>query len=284
MRITRVLLAALLASSLLVAGTGCREKTVTVTSGEIVLCTEGEIVSDTTESIEVPADEVADHSVSTRVITCDLHSKIAGLYAAAQDAIAAGDLEEAQRILAEVLAGDPLYRRASAQLEEIKAGRAPAPDGQAAVPTPDPGTTPAQDPKPGDAEPTGPVLNLVGYVPDTLPGFAGQGLVADPFVLTRYYLPTSEGSMSSLVIVVEQFKDAAMAQRDLDQILKPTYPGSGAAVSVKGAPGYFGNNQDVAIVAFVQGALLIAVEGGPTTGNPASLKSDLLGIAGQIAK
>ena len=75
---------------------GCRKRQVTVRTGEIVLCTEGEVVSDTTESIEVPADEVKDYGVTTRGDTCDLHAKLAALYETAQQAIADGDLEAAQ--------------------------------------------------------------------------------------------------------------------------------------------------------------------------------------------
>lgn len=72
-------LSVLLVAGLLVGAvlplTGCGRK-VTVTTGEIVLCTAGEIIEDNTEQLEVPADKVADYSVTTTVITCDRLSLI----------------------------------------------------------------------------------------------------------------------------------------------------------------------------------------------------------------
>lgn len=270
---------ALVASASLV---GCKAKMVTVTTGEVVLCTEGELVSDTTEEIEVRADEVGEYGVKTSVVTCDLHTKIAALYAQAQEAIAAGDFEAAGRALAEVVAADPLYRRAGSQLSDINSGRKPVGDGVAAPPTGGSTTVPDSE-RPGDETPTGPVVNLARYVPDTLAGFVGQGLIADPLTLTRDYLPTGGGAATKLVIVVEQFQSADMAKAELSSVIKPAYSGGGQSIDVSGKAGYYGEASSVAAVAFTDGALLVVVEMA-TSGDQSGIKTTVINTAREVAK
>lgn len=260
---------------------GCKAKMVTVTTGEIVLCTEGELVSDTTESKEVRADEVGDYGVTTEVVTCDFHAKLASLYTQAQDAIAAGDLDAASRALAEIVATDPLYRRAGSQLTDITAGRTPIPDG--AAPAGGGTTTVPDSERPGEESPTGPILNLAHYVPDALPGFVGQGLIADPLTLTRDYLPSSAGAATRLVIVVEQFQDADAAKAELDAVIKPAYSGGASSLDVSGKAGYYGQASTVSVVAFTDGGLLVVLEMA-TEGAPAALKTQLVELAREVAK
>lgn len=302
----RVMLVSFLLGALVVAP-GCSKKMVTVETGEIVLCTEGEIISNTVEEIEVPADEVGDHGVTTRVETCDLHLKLQALYDDAQDLIRAGDLEGAKKKLAEIEGLSPGYRNVAAQLEGIEDGTIVADSGGSSTgggtggttdgdtdgaadgdadgnADDDPGGNEPPGDTPGDDNPTGPIMNLIAYVPDTLPGFVGQSLITDPFVLTRNYLPTSSGDIDALVIVVEQFKDASAAQAAIDESIAPSYPTAGSTVTVAGAKAYFGANQSVGIVAFTNGAVMIAVEGATMDGKGSDLKDSLLEICEVIAQ
>lgn len=260
---------------------GCREKMVTVTSGEIVMCTEGEIVSDTTKEISVPADEVGKYSVLTRVETCDLHVKLAKLYDDAQKALAAGDLAGAKAALTEVLKLNATYRKAGAQLADINAGKKPAPDGTQPA-RPDTG---GQNPgTPGEEVPTGPILTLVSYTPDTVAGLVGQGLMADPFTLTRDYLPATPGTMLKAVIVAEQFKDTAAAKTELANVIKPSYPKQAATLTAGGRSVYYGVNGKVAAVAFVEGSVLVVVEGAASGDDGSAVKAKILEAAGLIGK
>ncbi len=280
MRLQRVVLVLVLALALPLSA-GCREQMVTVRTGEIVMCTEGEIVSDTTEEISVPADEVGKYSVRTRSETCDLHEKLAKLYQDAQDAIAAGDTAAATAALTEVLKLSVTYRKAGTQLAEIKAGKKPSPDGaQPAAPGNDdqnPGT-------PGDDVPTGPVLSLLSYTPDSVAGLVGQGLITDPFTLTRDYLPSTPGSMLKTVIVAEQFKDVAAAKAELNNVIKSSYAKQSATLTAGGRSVYYGVSGKVAAVAFVQGSVLVVVEGASTSDNGADVKSKIVEVAGLIGK
>jgi len=260
---------------------GLTQEMVTVRSGEIVLCTEGEVVSDTTTSLEVPADEVKDHGVTTRVITCELHAKLAALYATAQAAIAEGDLETAKSALAEIVELDPLYRRASSQLQEIEDGETP--DADTGTTDNDPGEPVDPGEEPGTENPVGPIVNLTVYTPDTLPGFVGQGLIVDPLALTRDYLPSEPGPASKLVIVVEQFQSAESARAELEATIKPSYPDEPADVTV-GDGGYYGANRSVAVVAFTDGALLVVVEIASSEGDASGLKSTVIDLAEEIAQ
>lgn len=280
MRYLRLLSIIVLAMALVLPG-GCRNKKVTVRTGEIVLCTEGEVVSDTTREIEVPAEEVGEYSVVTKVETCDLHAKLAKLYADAQAAIRAGDLEAARSSLTEVLKLDATYRKAGTQLADIDAGKKPGADstnaGQPSDPGQDPGT-------PGEDDPAGPVLTLASFTPDSVAGLVGQGLIADPFTLTRDYLPATPGTLLKAVIVAEQFRDATAAKRELDQVIKPSYPAGASQTTTGGRSVYYGANGKVAAAAFVDGAVLVVVEGAATGASGSSIKSKVLEVAGAIGK
>jgi len=273
---------------------------VTVANGEIVLCTEGEVISDTTEELQVPASDVGEYGVTTRVTTCDYHAQLASLYAEAQDALRAGDAEEARKALAEVVKIDPTYRKAASQLEDIESGRTPKPDDAPASPGDAPGGNGDGDSDPGDGDPAdtpsdpvdddgsdvpqGPVLDLMRYVPDTLTGFVAQGLLADPFVLTRQYLPENQEDITALVIVAEQFKDNAGAQAELDRTIKTTYPDAASAFDVAGNAAYFGTRGSVAIVAFADGAVLVAIEGASGSDDASGLKATLSDVAEELMK
>jgi len=280
MRLIRIALALSLLVAIPSLG-GCKQKTVTVRSGEIVICTEGEIIADTTEELEVPADEVGEYSVKTRTETCDLHTKLAALYADAQAALAAGDSAGAKAALTQVLKLDATYRKAGSQLADIEAGKKPNPDGTI---TEKP-TTPGQDPgTPGDDDPTGPVLGLASYTPDSVAGLVGQGLITDPFTLTRDYLPATPGTLLKAVIVAEQFKDAAAAKTELDEVIKPSYSKQASTQTTGGRSVYYGVNGRVAAAAFVQGSVLVVVEGAASGSDGASIKSKVLEVAGLIGK
>lgn len=280
MKFVRVVLVGVLAMSLTLS-VGCRQKMVTVRSGEIVMCTEGEVVSDTTEDISVPADEVGKYAVKTRIETCDLHKKLAALYADAQKAIAAGDLAAAKKSLTELLKLDPAYRSAGKQLADIDAGKKPTADNTSSGDTDNDGQNPGT---PGEDDPTGPVLTLASYTPDSVAGLVGQGLIADPFTLTRDYLPATPGSLLKAVIVAEQFKDAAAAKAELNGAIKASYPKSSASVTVGGRTAYYGVNGKVAAVAFVEGSVLVVVEGAASGADGSAVKSKILEVAGLIGK
>lgn len=275
-----------LASSLVVAGlmvallgvSGCAKR-VTVTEGEIVVCTEGHVIEDDTREVEVPASQVSRYTVETRTETCELHRGLASLLSAARAALDAGDADLAKAKLAEVLDKDPSYRDAKALLDRANKQGSPAKDGAS-----DPGENGGDEgkPKPGET-PDGPVLSLIGFVPDSLRGFSGQGLVADPFVLTRMYVPGSSGPVVSLTVVAEQFKDARSAKAALDRRIKPEYPLSASTFKAGKTPVYFGARKDLGAVAFTSGAVLVVAEGATAPGKGASSKATLTDVAEQIA-
>lgn len=299
MKVLKSLLAVGLALSLAVGASGCKREKVVVQDGEVVICTYGEIVSDTTEEIEVSPKDVGNYGVKTSTIKCDLHSKLEDLYADAQKHIEKGDLEAARASLSELLKLDPTYRRARAQLTDIEAGKKPTIDSGTAssdaggvggttggTPGSTPGTpgTPGTNSgTPGDENPTGPSMNLISYMPDRISGFIGQLPIADAFVLTRDYLPVVPGKITKLVIVAEQFKDNAMAQERLDTTIKTSYPSDAATVQINGRQAYFGARGSVSAVAYVDGAILVVVEAGSTSGDGAAFKTTLIGVASESA-
>ena len=301
-RVLMLLLALALSAGLLVSP-GCRQQMVTVQSGEIVICTYGEIVSDTTEEIEVPANAVAEHGVTTTVVTCDLHQKLEALYSSAERALAEGDLEAAERAFAEIAATDPSYRDTATQLADLRAGSSggsgSSSNGSGSTAAPGsgdtgsaggsgttPGTTPGTGGSgttpggPGDSDlPVGPIANLTTYIPDRLPGFVGQRIYADPFVLFRDYLPESSGPILQLAVEVEQFKDAAMARSNLDNRARVRYYENNQDLKIGSLDGYFGTRQGFAGLAMTDGAIFILLEVATSASNPATHKDALVAAA-----
>lgn len=277
-RLVVALLALLLFSSAALT-TGCKQRTVTVRSGEVVICTAGEVLEDSTEELDVPADEVAKYSVSTRVITCDRHGSLADLYADAQRLLDAGDADGAREKLASIVDRDPAYRNAKQQLADIDAGNKPSADaGTPPAETPD---TPATPDTPDD-EVVGPIATLINYVPDSLDGYSAQEIIVDPVVLTRFYLPVSKDA-DQLVISAEQMADAKAAQASVDA-LKGTYPLNTAAVDLGGTKAYFGTQGGFAVVGFAQGAVFVSVELHAAKGDGKALKNVVVAVATAIAK
>ncbi len=245
---------------------------VTVKTGEVVVCTAGEVVEDNTEDIEVPASEVAQYSVKMRVVTCPDHQDVSGLYNEAQKAMADGDLVTASQKLRQVVAANAAYKKASEQLAQIESGKKPKPDTapgareQTATPTPD--------------EPTDAVSNLTKYVPDRIKGFSAQGIVADPASITRNYLPTSGGA-DLLVVMAEQTVDAKSAASAI-KTLRGTYPYSAATVSVGGKKGYFGVREQSAVVLVADGPVVVTVEMHAKKGSGSALKGAVQDVAAAV--
>lgn len=249
---------------------------VTVRTGEVVLCTAGEVIEDNTQEIDVPVKDVSKYSVTTKVITCERHQGLAGLWEAAQKALAEGDTNAARAKLAAIVAKDPTYAggKAKRQLDEISGGGAP-PTGE--TPGSQTGT-----PTAGGEEPVGPVANLLKYVPDVLEGYVAQGLTADPASITRNYIPLS-GDADLLVIAVEQMVDAKRAAAGLDAF-KQTYPDNFATVTIAGKSGRFGTRPGFAAAAFADSSLLVTIEMHVKIGKPLDLKASVLRVGETIGK
>lgn len=270
----------------------CARQMAIVETGEIVLCTEGHTVSDTVEQREVPASEVAEHGVTTSVITCDLHTKLAALYGEAERALAAGDTEAAERALAEITAQDASYRDAGARLSRLR-GEAGGERGGAG----DAGGTPSGTPGAGGGGATappgtggsgaggavvGPIANLIHYAPDRIPGFVGQSLVSDPFALFRDYLPEKSGSIVQLSVEVEQFKDAAQAQRMLGERVRERFATNGQDVRIGALDGFVGTRPNYVRLGMTDRGILIMLEFYTTSDTPAEHKDAIIEAARSI--
>jgi hypothetical protein len=275
------------ASIVLVAAVlaGCGPKLVEVKTGEKVVCTYGETLSSTVKTIEVPADKAAGYKVSVKTILCDRHRKLEILYGHAQDQIKAGKLDEARASLTQVLAGDPAFRQALAQLNAINAGKKPTADTTFV-----PGATVSTGggaPAGGgtDQVPVGPIDSLKPFVPDTLPGYTASAPVVDVYTISREYVPTAAGRIAGLVISVEQYKTAESAAAAVTVGVKRDYPVKPSTVSVKSLKGYFGTDgRGFAVVEFNDGAVVVVVEGQASSGDAAALSGDLTSIAARIAR
>jgi hypothetical protein len=288
-RTLTLLLAVLLLASALVPLSGCQRK-VTVLTGEIVLCTAGEVLEDNTEEIEVAANAVADYGVTTKVITCDEHGDLSALYAAAQKAIAEGDLVTARERLRTIVASDPTYRRASEQLDEIAAGNRPAVDSGSADAgsggtggTGGSGGTGSTEPTESVAEePVGPVVSLTRYVPDVIEGYVAQGIIADLAFLSRQYLPTAK-TADQLIIEVEQHVNADQAVEQQAAIIAG-YPENTASKTISGKTVMAGVSGQYAVATFIDGPLTVTVELHATGGSGASLVDAAFAVVQAITR
>jgi len=279
-----ILVAILSAGVLLLAG--CN-RTVRVETGERIVCTYGEVVTDTIRTVEVPSDQAAKYKVVRETITCDRHKRLEALYGEAQAAIIAGDLKTARTKLAEIVTTEPTFKNAQQQLDAIDEGKTPTVDtsvsatsGSGATKTPAPGSTPSQG-----QQPVGPVATLSTWVPDTLPGYTSTPIIADVYTLTRQYLPAKSDPTDALVVVVEQYKDAAAAKAAISNDLGASYPTDSSVITVSGRSVYFGTDgHRFAIAAWNENGVIVAVEGSSKTGNPAALKAHLTSLVTAIVK
>jgi hypothetical protein len=269
---------------------GCR-RAVKVMTGERVVCTYGEVVSDTIREIEVPEADAGKYVTTTRTITCDRHKRLESLYALVQEALASGDTSSAAKSLTEIVKLDPSYRRSAEQLKQIREGRKPKPDTSASTPSgpgsspttsppSTPGTTPGPSPTPG-----GPMENYRFLLPDALPGFSVEALAVEELALTRAYVPKDKGRFDQLVIMVEQYQSSAGAKQAIDTRMRPEYGSSGEDVTVAGLSGYTGvNGQGFLILTLDRSGVLVTFELHATGAKAADLKSDLKTIAAGVLK
>lgn len=287
----RFILIALVAAAVVLAGVWLLvaggNRTVRVETGERIVCTYGEVVTDTIRTVEVPAADAAKYKVVRETITCDRHERLEALYAEAQAAILAGDLTTAREKLAEIVKIEPQFRSAQQQIDAIDEGRTPVVDKDAPAP---PASKPASSTPGGTTdspgkEPVGPVASLSSFVPDTLPGYTSTPIIADVYVLTRQYLPNASNPTDALVVVVEQYKDATFAKNAIKNSLGSSYPTSASTFTVAGRSVYFGTNgHRLAIVAWNEQGILVAIEGSSETGNGAALKAHLTSLVNAIVQ
>lgn len=264
---------------LLVPLAGCQRK-VKMTTGEIVICTEGEVLEDNTREIEVPQSQVGKYGVTTKVVTCDQHGDIGKLYAEAQDKIAKGDLEGARESLAAVVQRDPTYRKAKEQLDQIDKGTKPTADLDTGGETVDGGN--GTPPPATNEEPTGPVVSLITYVPDTIDGYAAQGILADLASLSRTYIP-SKASANQLVIEVEQQVNATAATT-AQKTIADAYPDARSEKSVNNRQVLVGSVGKYAVAVFTDGAITVTVELHATGASGTELINDVLAVVDSITK
>ncbi len=279
-----LVLVLLIAAALPLAG--CQRK-VRVKTGDIVLCTAGEIIEDNTTELEVPVDEVTNHSVTTTVITCDQHSDISKLYDEAQKAIEIGDLVTARERLLAVVAVDGSYGNARAQLDDINGGRTPRADSAAGATggtggAGGTGGTGGAGGTGGEGEPIGPVANLAKWVPDAIAGYVAQGILADVGSLSRQYIPQAK-SADQLMIAVDQTVDSAAAAAEAADIGR-YYTRDVATHQVGGRTVTVGVRDQFAAAAFADGAVLIVIELHATGASGSAVIGDALAVAEALIK
>lgn len=283
----RLVLTALVLAVLVIGSAtfvSCSPRTVAVKTGQRVVCTYGEQVDSTVRTIRVPAKDAGKYSVKTVTVTCDKHRALEQAYVAAQIALAKKDFATAKAELEKVVKVDSTYRLARRQLDEIVAGKEPAPDtgtnaGGTTPSTPPTSTTPgAQDP------PVGPVASLLVYTPDSLAGYRAEQVAADVFSVSRVYLPTSSTQIKALVIVAEQHQSAEAAKNWVRDNVRQRYTQSGRNVRVGDHDAYVGTDGTrFAVIAWTEGPIAVAVEA-DTKGKPNEVLAQLQQLASSLAQ
>lgn len=277
-RTVAVLLAALACGLTL---TACAPKMVRVETGTRVVCTYGEVVSSTVRSIEVPADQASSYGVVTKVVTCSKHEKLQELYAAAQAAIASGDMKAASSKLAEVIALDPTFRRAKTQLDTVNAGKKPVPDTSS---TPSSPSTSAQSPGTG-VQPVTPTGDLGAWLPDSLTGYTARQPIADVYSVSREYVPVAGSADGYLVIAAEQFKDAKSAQAAITYSIARQYAQDVTKQTIDGRSVRFGSDgRQFATAAWNEGGVLIVIEEDLAGRSASAVTSHLTAVVARVLK
>lgn len=272
-----LVLAALIA---VLAVTGCQKK-VEVRTGTVVECTYEHTISDDVETLKVPAKEASKYRVKTVTKTCDKHKQLESLYDEAQEALAKGETAVAEKMLAEVVAGDKLFRNASQQLDEIKSGKTPSAGSGSSSPATGGGTLP----KPGEGATGTPAAGLLRWAPDSIAGYKAEKPAVDVMAIAREYVPESGSSNAiQMVVVAEQYRDGKGAASQLARQVTSRYTKDVDRIKVNGHDAYFGTDgRRFAIIGFVDGSVMVAIEiSAREQGSPVKLKSSLVAAAKQL--
>lgn len=267
--------AAALVVVLALGAAGCQRK-VEVQTGTKVVCTFGEVLSNDVRTISVPARDAAKYSVKTVTKLCDRHAKLNAIYEQAQQALLQGNVARAKAKLTQVVASDPAFRQAKAQLDTIIKGGKPKPDttkpaSKPATTTPSAGTT-ATIPN-----------ALTGWTPDAISGFSAAKALVDPISVSREYLPTGSSPAEALVIYAEQFLSPSAASAALATQVKSQYPKNAATITVNSHKAYFGTDgRQFAVIGFTSGNVMVALEMTAKPGSLGALKTPLTAAAKQL--
>lgn len=284
------LMFALVCAVALVSATGCAKK-VTVRTGVVRMCTNGEELLNTVKSVEVPSKEAGRYSVKTETLTCPKHRQLERLYADAQAALSKGETETAQKILGTIMTQDPGFKDAAQKLEDIRGGSSGSTTSNGSTTTspttdPDAGTEPDSNPEtPPNTGGTAadPVANLRKYVPASLTGYTARPAISDSVSVSREYAPADK-DVAALVIVAEQFRSAADAKAAIASDIKGRYSKSGSTQTVAGHSVYVGTNGLQFIAAgWTEGSVAIEVELESARFESLSLKGTILAVVALIA-
>ena len=252
------------------------QRTVEVQTGTRIVDTQGRVISEDIKTIRVPAETAGAYRINTITQADASNPQLASLYADAQAAIAAGDLELAADKLSAVIAIDPGYRDAQKQSATIKAGKKVAPDKKPSSP-PKAKTTPTEKPPEDIAS------SLQRWTPDKLVGFTAAKAAVDALAVSREYKPGSGNPAKSLVIVAEQYRNAEDANAALTVNVKRRYMDSSSTFTSHGHDVYFGTDgQQFAVLGFTSGAVMVALEASPDSGSPDAMKAVLVKALGQL--
>jgi hypothetical protein len=265
-------------------------RTVDVRAGERVECTYGHLVSESIETISVPARKASEYGVKTSTIVCDKHRKAEALYREAQEALEKADLKTAEKKLREVVKLDSGFKQAIRQLEEIESGKKPVADntGESGSNGSNSGGSNGSTKKPstpGDDKPTGPVASLAGWIPDTLTGYKADKPITDVYAISRDYVPTSSSSVQVLVISAEQQLSAETAKASLNRDVKRLYAEGGEAVKINGRSGWVGSDgRGTAVLGLTDGPVIVIFQFTAEKGDATDLLGDLKKIAQTLPK
>jgi hypothetical protein len=126
------------------------------------------------------------------------------------------------------------------------------------------------------------VVSLTKYVPDNIPGYVAQGIIADLASLSRQYLPQDKAA-DQLFIDVEQHvnADAAVA---MQQQFAAGYPNNTTSKTVNGKTVMAGVNGKYAAGVFIDGPLTVIVELHATGTSGAGLLDAVFAVVQTIAK
>ncbi len=255
------------------------QRTVEVQTGTRVVDAQGRVISEDIKTLQVPPETAGAYRINTITQEDAENPELAGLYADAQMAIAAGDLKTAEAKLAEVIAISPAYRNASKQADAIKNGDKVTPDTAPSKPATSTATPTTTTPKPSG----NPETSLNQWIPDVLTGFTATKAGSDSLSVSRQYTPGAGSPAQSLVIAAEQFRTSTAAKRALSANMRQRYTDNASSSKINGHTVYFGTyGGQFAAVGFTSGAVMVAIEAQPNSGSPGAMKSVLESVVRQL--
>lgn len=256
----------ILAVIIVVAGVGLASFT-RVRTGSRLMCKYNHVIKEDISWAVVPRWTAKDYKIRVTTTTCAKHKRLEKLRAQALEKLKKGDTADAKKLFQEIKAVDPVFLDVNTQLDRIDEAQNAGTPGSPGSPG-TPGIPPAAP------------IDLAALLQIKLDGFTAGTIDKGTGFAGRSYQPHTQERMQSLLVTVHDAGTLSGAEQFIARVDKAGFTQNAKITTVNGYAAYFGTDgATYATLAWAKGPVAFEMQAHATSGNPAELETDLMGIA-----